>query len=52
MRDTFADWYFERSSTKYKEVDCAFPCNPTCPECPRQQVHYKGGGLPLDHSLF
>jgi hypothetical protein len=31
MRDTFSDWYFERSSGKTKEVDCAFPCNPTCP---------------------
>ena len=47
MRDTFADWYFERSSTKYKEVDCAFPCNPTCPE-----ASSKTKGLPLEYSFF
>ena len=50
MRGTFADWYFERSSTKYKEVDCAFPCNPTCP-VPKQRW-YKREGLTLDHALF
>ena len=50
MRGTFADWYFERSSTKYKEVDCAFPCNPTCPE--PKQTWYKGKELPLDLVLF
>ena len=32
MRETFQDWYFERSSAKYQEVDCPYPCNPTCPE--------------------
>ena len=31
MREAFEDWYFEKSSGKYQEVDCAFPCNPTCP---------------------
>ena len=31
MRQTFEDWYFEISNTTYKEVDCAWPCNPTCP---------------------
>lgn len=31
MRETFEDWYFKQSSAKYKEVDCPFPCNPTCP---------------------
>ena len=30
MREIFQDWYFERSSAKYQEVDCPFPCNPTC----------------------
>jgi hypothetical protein len=31
MREAFEDWYFEKSSEKYQEVDCPFPCNPTCP---------------------
>lgn len=30
-RDTFADWYKGHTSATGKEVDCAFPCNPTCP---------------------
>ena len=31
MRETFADWYFERTSGKTKEIDCTdWPCNPTC----------------------
>ena len=34
MRETFANWYVERSSTHHKVVDCPFPCNPTCPACP------------------
>ena len=31
MRETFEDWYFDKSSAKYQEVDCPYPCNPTCP---------------------
>lgn len=31
MRQTVEDWYFQKTSAKYKEVDCPFPCNPTCP---------------------
>jgi len=29
MRETFADWYFNRSGED-KEVDCAYPCNLSC----------------------
>ena len=29
MRETFADWYFDRSGED-KEVDCAYPCNLSC----------------------
>ena len=39
MRDTFSDWYFDRSSGKTKEVDCVFPCNPTCPD-PQTSTQY------------
>ena len=28
-RETFANWYFKRGGAA-KEVDCAYPCNPTC----------------------
>ena len=31
MREAFEDWYFEKGSDKFQEVDCPFPCNPTCP---------------------
>jgi hypothetical protein len=31
MRDTFSDWYYGRGSGRSREVDCPFPCNPTCP---------------------
>lgn len=29
MRTTFADWYFGHEGST-KEVDCTYPCNPTC----------------------
>ncbi|XP_024381508.1 pectin acetylesterase 7 isoform X2 [Physcomitrium patens] len=25
------DWYFERDTTASSVIDCAYPCNPTCP---------------------
>ena len=31
MRETFEDWYFQNTSANFKEIDCPFPCNPTCP---------------------
>lgn len=29
VAEAIGDWYFDREITK--EVDCPYPCNPTCP---------------------
>eukprot|EP00117_Sycon_ciliatum_P030713 scpid71083/ scgid24160/ len=31
MRETFADWYFQRTTGKGREMDGPYPSNPTCP---------------------
>ena len=45
MSETFANWYFGRSG-KTQVVDCAYPCNPTCPG-----VHPLDRQLPLGLAL-
>ena len=48
MRDTFSDWYFGGSSGKDKEVDCVFPCNPTCPVSLEPDTGHRQNSNPLE----
>ena len=52
MRESFEDWYFEKTSAKSQEIDCAFPCNPTCPVPKQNSVFYTPKELSLNYSLF
>lgn len=37
MRQTIEDWYYQTSPAKSQEIDCPYPCNPTCPN-PSPQI--------------
>ena len=52
MRESFEDWYFEKTSAKSHEIDCAFPCNPTCPVPKQNSVFYTPKELSFNYSLF
>ena len=43
MAQTFGDWYYDRGSpgsTRLKDCDTDYPCNPTCPDERRKNVPF------------